>query len=359
MPSVAVAEKEPLRIVSSYYMKQRDFEKEILDVIKLRNLENIRSQFLIFDLSNTYWHDLGALLWLISLLHKLKKQSNDLQILLPEPVDEKGERVWDFLIRWRFFETLAVCVDAPVNLLKPEQVPHMKRESKYTLPTVHDEYGRNVMGHTLRILEMTTKIQPSESQTSTETDLSRFLQKYNDQIIIYALSQLCGWDTSLTMTYVQRVIREGLENSFAHSEGTFSNISMILDKKNLTLVICDNGIGIPKVLRNAFQSSDNHKDLLRSSDVDLIKYFTEPDLIIDSRLIKYSVEKGTSSKRERKGLGLYYLKSLVLSQGGELRIRSGRACVDFTKSGEQTYDNMIGSPGTMLRIQTPLKDDTR
>ena len=123
---------------------------------------------------------------------------------------------------------------------------------------------------------------------------------------------------------------------------------MRLDAKNLTLVICDNGIGIPKVLRTAFKQ--------KGSDAELIKYFTEPDMILDSRLIKISVEKGVTSKPEREGWGLYYLKSLVLSQGGELRIRSGGACVDFTESQTVDYDHMINSPGTMMRILAPLKE---
>jgi len=201
---------------------------------------------------------------------------------------------------------------------------------------------------------MTTTLR-DDFERDEDTELSRFLKKYNDKIIISAFSQLCGWDLSITKNFFHRVIKEGIQNSFLHSGGTFSNTSMLLDVKNLTLVVCDNGIGIPRVLREAFSQSDSHKTLIKSSDVDLIKYFTDPDLVIDSRWIKYSVQKGITSRKDREGLGLYYLKSLVLEQGGELRIRSGRACVDFTTSGEESYDDMIDSPGTMLRIRTPLK----
>lgn len=357
MSNEVAVHNKPLRITSGYYMKQHEFEQEILEglgQIDLSDLDEIRNKFLIFDLSKTYWHDLGTLLWLISLLHRLKRQGNELQIMLPEPTDKKSERVWDFLIRWRFFETLSVCVDDPVNLLRPEQVHHMKRESKYSLPIGIDEFGRQILTHSLKILEMTTTLR-ADFEQDEETELSRFLKKYNDKVIISALSQLCGWDPSITKSFVHRVIKEGIQNTFLHSGGTFSNISMLLDAKNLTLVVCDNGIGIPRVLREAFSQSNLHSTLIKSSDVDLIKYFTEPDLVIDSILIKYSVRKGTSSRKDREGLGLYYLKSLVLGQGGELRIRSGRACVDFTTSGEEYKDNMIDSPGTMLRIRTRLK----
>ena len=89
--------------------------------------------------------------------------------------------------------------------------------------------------------------------------------------------------------------------------------------------------------------------------MDLIKFFTEPDMILDSQYIELAVEKGARSKVGLKGLGLYYLKSVVLSQRGELRIRSGKACVDFTASKVEGHDNMLDSPGTMLRIIIPLE----
>lgn len=301
---------------------------------------------MVFDLSGSYWHDLGTLLWLVSLLHKLKRQGNELQLVLPEPEEGKGERVWDFLIRWRFFETLSYCVDDPVNLLLPHQVPFMMKHSRYTVPRGLDQHGQETVLHSLRILEITT-LRTGSEMPYDETLLGTFLQKYYDRIMISALGQLCGWDYSLTRVFIQRVLREGILNSALHSKGSFANISMLLDAKNLTLAISDNGIGIPEVLRSAFEQ--------KGSDVDLIKYFTEPDMILDSRLIRISVERGATSMPERKGWGLYYLKSLVLSQGGELRIRSGRACVDFTESTVTDYDDMLASPGTTMRIVAPLK----
>jgi len=354
-----------LSITAGDQLKQLEFEEQILTQFEEQignfkkdttaNLGKIRDGFIIFDLSKCYWHDLGALLWLISLLYRLRKQGNELQLILPKPTDDKGISVWSFLIRWRFFETLSTCVDDPVNLLRPDQISYINEPSKYTMPSGIDEYGNRAILHSLRILEITTFRSVAEETQSNNT-VEHFLNKYNDKIIISALSKFCGWELSSTKFFVQRVIREGFLNSFLQSEGTFSNISMKLDNKNLTLAICDNGIGIPEVLRNAFKRNNIRRELLDGSDVDLIRYFTEPDLVLDSHLIKHSTKKGTSSQPDRKGLGLYYLKSLVLNQGGELRIRSGRACVDFTKSNEPAeYDNMLDSPGTMLRIRTPLR----
>lgn len=339
-------------------LKQYTFEKQIQNEFQKANLLDLDSghgTFLEFDLQESYWYDLGTLLWFVSLLYKLRKKGYTLELKLPEPTkDTKGDKLWDFLVRWRFFETLLDCVDDPINLLKPEQVPYMGKQSRYASPIGVDEYGQEAFLHSSRLLEITT-IPYDEKDPCDETILEGFLKKYNNKIIISALSQRCGWDYSLTKTFVHRVVSEGIHNSLLHGESSFANISMRLDAKNLTLAISDNGIGIPKVLRDAFQETDSHKDLLKKSDVDLIKYFTEPKLILDSRLIEFSAEKGTTSKAEHKGLGLYYLKTIVLNQGGKLRIRSGTACVDFTCSKIDTYDNMLDSPGTMLRIITPLK----
>ncbi|MBI4548310.1 MAG: ATP-binding protein [Ignavibacteriae bacterium] len=354
------AEKKLLNISSAYYLKQFDFEEEILRSFVASgysSIEHVRGCYIMFDLSRSYWYELGTLLWFISLLHKLRKQGNDIQLVLPEPEDSKSENLLNFLTRWRFFETLKECVDDPVNLLKPNQLWYTKKEGRYKLAVAQDEYGSETILHNNRLLEITT-ILSGKHEFHDDSPLSRFLNMYYHEVIISALSKLCGWDASITKKFFQHVITEGLRNSIEHSEGNFSNISMRLDKKNLTLAIADNGIGIPTVLRNAFKESSTHKDLLQSSDADLIKFFTEPKLVLelrDSRLINLSVQKGITSKRGRKGFGLYYLKSFVLSQGGELRIRSGKACVDFANEREEPRDNMMESPGTMLRIQTPLK----
>ena len=154
---------------------------------------------------------------------------------------------------------------------------------------------------------------------------------------------------------VQPGIGEGIRNSSVHAGGTFSVVAMNVDNKNLTLSICDNGLGIPSVLRTAFKDSKLREKIQGRTDIELIRYFTEPEMIVDSRWIKLSVQKGTSSHQEAGGMGLYYLKSLVLSQGGELRVRSGKACVDFSGETEEPRDTMLTSPGTMLRIRTPRR----
>lgn len=354
------AKQEPINVHSPYYFKQNEFESALLESLHLagfNELKEIQSKQVFFDLSQSYYHDLGTLLWFISLLHKLKKQGNILLILFPEIKDPRGKRVWEFLKRWRFFETLSLCVDEPVNLLKNKQLPYLSIGSRYEYAKIKDMYGEESILHSAKILEISTFIYGRNIE-SEESLLSPYMTRLTDKIIITALGRSCGWDFNITKDFVNIVCGEGLRNSVVHAEGSFSTIAMKIDNKNLILTISDNGIGIPNTLRNAFFAYKINKDMIDKSDSELIIYYTDPQMIIDSSWIKLSVKKGTSSKAERrKGLGLYYLKSTVLNRGGELRIRSGKACVDFKndKLVENEIDNLIDSPGTMIRILVPIK----
>jgi hypothetical protein len=352
-----ITDLRPLCIRTPTYLSQLPLEKSLKKALERCGAENIdaaEGRFFVFDLSESYWHDLGALLWLITVLHRLKTKANDVQLIFPEPIDTKGEKLWDFLIRWQFFDALSRCVDEPANLLHPSQVAYMKRESQYARASAKDEFGNDMVLHTLRLLEIATILVRSKDVDELEKQQGEF-DKLEGRIIIGALSHMCGWEPAATRTFMQRVIREGIHNSLLHADGSFVNLAIRIDEKNLTLAISDNGRGIPQVLRTAFMTSGRHKHLASSSDVDLIKYFTDSDMILDSKLIKFSTEEGTTSSPGRAGVGLYYLKSHVLREGGELRIRSGRACVDFTSNDEKEVDELLLSPGTMLRIQTPLR----
>lgn len=354
--NTASLNKEPITISSDYIVKQLDFEKTLrAKLLKAgySELSDVKNEYLIFDLSESFWYDLGVLLWLILVLHALRRQGNEIQLVLPEQKDSRSIKLWDFLIRWRFFETLTLCVDDVVNLLKPHQIQLARRPSGYRVGTTKDFFGEETILHSLRVLEITTIKKDVDERLNDP--ISSFLQRFNDKIIYSALSNLCGWEKTSTEIFVQRVIREGLHNSFLHSEGSFCNISMRVDNKNLTVAISDNGVGIPNVLRNAFKSTLEFKNIIDQSDAALLKFFTEPELVLDSHYIKFSLQKGTSSQRDRGGMGLYYLKNLVLNEGGELRIRSGNASIDFCESHETPIDDLLKSPGTMIRIQTPLK----
>lgn len=369
-----MVETEPICIKTTYLLKQLDLEKATsrsLDQAGIATLDAARGRFFVFDLSGSYWHDLGALLWFVALLHRLRLQGNDLQLVFPEPDSQTGAKAWDFLIRWRFFETLALCVDDPANLLRPDQLPHLKRSPQYGSGSKGlDEFGRETILRTLRLLEIRTIFCKGRGSLGMKTEHEK-LQSMDRLVAIGALSSLCGWDPNVTRMFVQRVAREGIQNSFLHAHGTFVNVSYRVDKHFLTLAISDNGQGIPQVLRDALQQGIIPSGPSRDSDVELIQYFTEPQMILDildptkqipsdqpdSGFIRLSTQQGVSSRPGHAGAGLYYLKSLVLRQGGELRIRSGKACVDFIpgKTEPETQDGMLESPGTLLRIRAPLR----
>jgi hypothetical protein len=322
------------------------------------SLDDVADAFVLFDLRQTYWYDLGALLWLIALLNRLKRNGNELQLLLPEPDDSKSTNVWHFLNRWRFFDVLRQCVDDPVNLLTASQVRHMLTPTKYAMQIRPDQYGQETMLHSLRLLEITAiDALKADAITVSGDPVEAFVQRYHETIVTEALSGLCGWDAAKTKRFVKQVIEEGVRNAFLHGRGSFVWVSMRVDSKNLSLAICDNGVGIPQVLRNAFKQLGG-QDVGKMTDVDLIRLYTEPDLILDSTLIELSTRRGTTSRPHSEGMGLYYLKSLVLGEGGRLRIRSGTASVDFTDSGVENVDQLLTSPGSLFAIITPLKTST-
>jgi len=353
----------PVMFSGPYYVKQYDLEAAIvagLRVHSLHDVESLRERYVVFDFSGAYWFDLGALLWFVSLLYRLRVNGNEIQIRFPEPVDDKSEKLWDFLIRWRFFETLAACVDDPVNLLSPAQLVHMSRASRYAPSTLIDESGKRTVAHTARLLEMTTYRAQSASRQPV-SPFEAFLQKYGDKILIQALASTCGWNVEATHALVQCVIFEGVRNAVLHAQGSYAIVSMRVDNKNVAIAISDNGIGIPEALRGAFRRGGKKLELANLTDAELIKLFTEPQMVLDSRelmesdLIKLAVERGISSADGHGGMGLYYLKSVVLERGGELRIRSGRAAVDFSQNNTLERNDLLPSTGTMLRILTPRR----
>lgn len=258
----------------------------------IKSLDQVKNSFCLFDLSSADYYDIGALLWLISLLNRLKKQGNELQLIFPEA--NSKPRIWDFFIRWRFFKALSLCVDDPVNLLRADQTGYLARPSKYQHGGGHDEHGTPTTTFLTRILEITTIRPRGQDRPERQDEIDEFLGQYKDRVIQGALSARCGWDPVLTKRFVQQVVGEGLQNTFLHSEGTFTNVSMTMDKKNLILAIADNGVGIPNVLRN-FARLVKNPTIRGQTDVELIKYFAGPDMILDSGWIKLSTQKGVTS----------------------------------------------------------------
>src|SRR5688572_10630363 len=109
----------PLVVAIDGELKQSVFESAISDTLG-KDLDAHAGASVLFDLSQSHWYDLGTTLWFITLLHRLRSNRTDVQIQLPDQNDgATARKLWAFLHRWRFFETLRTCVDDPQNLIVP------------------------------------------------------------------------------------------------------------------------------------------------------------------------------------------------------------------------------------------------
>lgn len=332
--------------------KQIDVEKEIIEEISRHNITNInsiRNSIIKFDLSSVGYFDIGTLLWFISFLNKLKSLGNDIQIKLPDFNTSSGKTTWSFLNRWKFFDAIEECVDNPINLIVPEQIISINAPSKYQQPDKAVLEGQELLAHTTKLLEITPIKTNIFEYKNNEDRMTLFIRNSYDKFVSSSLVIECGWDNNTVQVFIREILGEGVRNSLKYSKGTFTLIGMKTDNKILNLAICDNGNGIPDVLRNAFTHDDKlRKKIFSKTDDELIKYYT------DSELIKLSTNPNVSSDKNSEGMGLFHLKRIVLEMGGELRIRSGNACVDFRKNSPKVY-KLLNYPGTLLRIQVPLK----
>lgn len=344
-----------ITVTADRSVKQQQLEKAIVSATGTTELESscYRKANWLFDFSKTQWIDLSTVLWILSFLARLKRGGNELRLRFPELDTTEGQTLWSFLQRWQFFEALQQLVDYPINILEPSQVSYTKVDSKYSFAMRMDPSGKQVLAHSTNLLEITSFKPQGELFFS---DLQATLAFFHEKFVVQALSRASGWELRETERFVDRVIREGVDNALFHAGGSFATLAMSRDSKYITIALGDDGQGIPAVLRNAFKRSDSKKDLAASSDIDLIKYFTEPDMILDSTVLHDAVKEGVTSDASRKGTGLYYLKNTVMQYGGRLRIRSGSACVDFSPKETISRDDLISSVGTVIRILTPVTD---
>jgi Histidine kinase-, DNA gyrase B-, and HSP90-like ATPase len=335
-------------------LKQEHLEHQIGTVLRdsgYDNLSEVSDCLFSIDLSQSYWYEIGALLWLLLLLHRFKGYGNDVRLLLPDRKSKKGDDTWSFLQRWRFFQALAECVDDPLQILDPHQVPLLGIPGRYSPAWQETETGEELVLHSSRLLEITPYSLNSRDRSAPEDPVGYFLGKFSERVVINALSSLCGWDRGEAHTFVQNVIGEGVRNCSIHGNGTFLIVAMRVDARQLTLAIADNGNGIPVSIRANFASITS---MSAKSDAELIRLFTDSDFLLESYAILLSVRPGITTVPGRSGMGLHYLKNTVLNHGGELRIRSGTACVDFQKKDDELKDDLLLSPGTLIRIRTPL-----
>src|ERR1035438_3866299 len=83
----------PLTFSADPQLKQFQFEDRLrmtLSEERIGDIADVRDRLCIFDLSSTVWSDLGTLLWLVSLIQRLRSQGNEVQLIFP---DRKSTRL--------------------------------------------------------------------------------------------------------------------------------------------------------------------------------------------------------------------------------------------------------------------------
>jgi len=344
-------------------LKQRLLDESLVQAgLTLKDRPTSKTR-VVFDWSEVIFVDLATIVWSLVLFDQLKSQGYELLLRLPSPEKHGSDpwRVWSFLWRWRFFEALK-CIDHPANIVPENQISWLENgDSKYGVGHIEDPDGNIQQASTNRLLEITSFILKPDAFT-TEEEARRvfdpYVELWKKKIIVQALMNWCRWSEEEALKFVIKIVAAVLENAGEHSGGTWVLSAFSVDKKNLLLGFADNGNGIPDALRAFIDQNDGLKGRLGDmSDAALIKYFTEPDMIVDSELIRVSTKGVLPTREGRLGRGLYYCKQMILENDGELRIRSGSACVEFTPNGKETpSDELIRSCGTTLRVIIPRKD---
>lgn len=358
--------KDPsINIRAGYYLKQRlldDCLTKELPACKLpADIGSLKDRKVVFDWSATYYYDLATILWSLIIFGHLKNQGCKLKLILPdlEANNTNALRVWSFLKKWKFFDALFDCVEHPANLLPDYQIKWLGVPSKYSDAYIKDQDGNTQQVDKHGLLNITNfALKRADNLASAKnTKIEGYENLFRTNLVLSALKNLCGWEYGDAEKFVDKVVVECLDNASGHSTGNLVLAAFNIDEKNMVFSVADNGIGIPDTLRSAFKTNEKFRDLVRKKDSELIIYFTQRQMILDSDLIKLAVRKEVTTSPERAGLGLYYCKQKVLEKGGELRIRSGSACVEFSnKSVEKVTDRLAKSECSAIRVLIPLKN---
>lgn len=361
MNSVTSASRSVVQIKCGSTLKQRELDKRLTEAFSRVPNSSAMDLRVILDWSEVQFADLATLIWCLVFLDQLKSQGCDLALKLPDPnpVGSSGHRFWSFLIRWRFFDALQ-CVDHPANLLPDDQVDWLDMAPKYQISHRPDQDGNIQQAQTLRLLEICSfrlKLGPTVHSEEFRRAFDPYVELWKKIVIIRALSNWCQWSEQDAHKFVAKTVVEFLENARDHSGGAWVLSGFNVDNKNLMLSVGDNGSGIPDTLRTALSQNKARKDQVEQmSDADLIRYFTAPKMILDSELIRVSTKGVIPTPEGRPGRGLYYCKQMILDNGGELRIRSGSACVEFLPNGkERPTDGLYKCMGTTIRVTIPRK----
>ena len=191
--------KNAIRIILNGNVKQSTVDFALLQAFGTTQSANVAA--VLIDRSKSAftgtWVDLGALLWMVPVLSRLRSQGNLIRLVLPDRKSSAtADNFWSFLQRWRFFDILRSCVDDPVNLLPSEQRPDLEVTSKYQRAHGTDADGRPTEFQTLGRLEIGILPATTNLGTALESEISTF----NEPLATSTLRILCGWNADEVST---------------------------------------------------------------------------------------------------------------------------------------------------------------
>ena len=320
----------------------------------------------LFDFSNCWFIDLDATHWMLNLIRALRAGENN-RVALRLPVIGKAEEsnIGSFLIRWQFFNVLTKVAGPATDFLSEEQAPHIFDDPKYRESIREDAYGRPLPMLTSRLLAIAGAF--VDREFPLEPQLDAFVSRVRDVLLLQALAQSCHIEHENAGTLISFIAEEGCTNAILHAEGDYTLTSMqIVDdelarllqcKPQLQIVISDNGIGIPDVLRRAAAEGRISAKTLPENHSELIELFASQTISVDSAIIAAATRPGVASNPQNRGLGLHHLITYASDLGADVLIRSGHAAVQF-EGAEVTrqYSKFTESIGTVITVAIPISN---
>jgi anti-sigma regulatory factor (Ser/Thr protein kinase) len=323
-----------------------------------------RDTSVLFDLSGCWFIDLDAAHWLLNLIRALLSgENNQVALRLPEVDWANENNIWSFLIRWRFFDALSNVAGSAADLLAEDQASHIFDTSRYRESVRVDAYGKPLPLLTSRLLAIAGAF--VDRTFPLEPQLAAFVSPVREVLLLQALAQSCKINHENAGTLISFIAEEGCTNAILHAEGDYVLTSMqIVDGElprllqcapHLEIIISDNGMGIPDVLRLAAAEKRISKTTLPEDHSELIELFASQEISVDSAIIAAATKPGVASNPLSRGLGLHHLITYAADLNGEVTIRSGHAAVQF-EGAEVTkqYSKFTESLGTVITVTIPF-----
>lgn len=356
-------------LIFADHVTRLSLDNAIANFCESANVDRVNAMHdtsVLFDFSHCWFIDLDAVHWLLNLIRALRVAPNNrVALRLPEIDWANQNNVWSFLIRWRFFDALSQVAGPASDFLSEEQAPHIFDAPKYRESIRHDAYGRPLPLLTSRFLAIAGAF--VDRTLPLEPQLAAFVSPVRDVLLLQALAQSCKISHDNAGTLISFIAEEGATNAILHADGDYTLTSMqIVDgdlsrllkcKPHLQIIISDNGLGIPDVLRRAAAEGRISAKILPEDHAQLIELFASQEISVDSAIIAAATKPGVSGNPQKLGLGLHHLITYAADLGAEVLIRSGYAAVRFLNAEvARQYSRFTESMGTVITVTIPLPE---